>query len=209
MSGAMLSLSGLSVVRGGRMLFTGVDLRLKAGEAGLLRGPNGTGKSSLIRAIAGLLPVFAGTVNRNGAMALADEALALDLDLPLLRALTFWAGLDGSGEAGARAALAATGLSALADIPVRMLSTGQRKRAVLARVLASEAPIWLLDEPANGLDTQGIAMLGELMTRHLASGGIILAASHQPLPFVPVVDIDLATLRPAEDMGPEDMGMEA
>lgn len=198
MSAAMLTLSGLSCVRGGRMLFTGVNLSLRAGEAGLLRGPNGTGKSSLIRVIAGLLPLFAGTVSREGAMALADEALALDLDLPLARALGFWAGLDGSGDAGVAAALDATGLLALADIPVRMLSTGQRKRAVLARVLAGNAPIWLLDEPANGLDTQGIAMLGDLMTRHLAGGGIILAASHQPLPFTPRVDIDLAALRPRD-----------
>jgi heme exporter protein A len=196
MTDAMLSLRGLACMRGGRVLFANVDLSLKGGEAGLLRGPNGTGKSSLIRVIAGLLQPFAGSVAHDGGMALADESLALDLDLPLARALGFWAGLDGAGGDGVARALARTGLAALADIPVRMLSTGQRKRAVLARVAASGAPVWLLDEPANGLDTQGVAMLGEMIAAHLAGGGIVLAASHLPLPFAPAAEVDLAALRP-------------
>ena len=89
-------------------------------------------------------------------------------------------------------------MTRLTDVPVRMLSTGQRKRAMLARVVISGAPIWLLDEPTNGLDTASVEMLGELMATHLAAGGIILAASHQALPLPGAHDIDIAAYRPIE-----------
>ena len=117
-------------------------------------------------------------MERSAAAALADEALALDDKLTLRRALRFWARLDGGDEA---AGLDAMGLARLAEVPVRMLSTGQRKRAALARVLASGAPLWLLDEPANGLDGDGQARLEAAAAAHRAGGGAILAASHQPL----------------------------
>jgi heme exporter protein A len=125
-----------------------------------------------------LLRPAAGVVARDGGAGLADEGLALDPKLSLGRALDFWARLDG---ADAAPAMAAMGLSALADVPVRMLSTGQRKRAALARVVASGASLWLLDEPANGLDAEGIERLGAAMAAHRSAGGAILAASHQPL----------------------------
>lgn len=198
MTGAALRLSGVACARGGRVLLRGIDLTLGPGESALLRGPNGAGKSSLIRVAAGLLPVFAGTVERNGAMALSDENMALDRDLTLTRALGFWARIDGVGIKAVQAALVDTGLAALADIPVRMLSTGQRKRAALARVAASGADIWLLDEPANGLDTDGVALLGALVSGHLAKGGIALAASHQDLPMRATQEIDLRDHAPAE-----------
>jgi heme exporter protein A len=175
---SLLRLEGVACVRGGRLLFEGLDLALGAGEAALATGPNGAGKSSLIRLAAGLLRPAGGRVARGGAAALADESLALDAKLSLGRALAFWARLDG-GEA--RAGLAAMGLERLADVPVRMLSTGQRKRAALARVVASAAPLWLLDEPANGLDADGQERLDAAMAAHRAGGGAILAASHQPL----------------------------
>jgi heme exporter protein A len=175
---SLLALRSVACVRGGRLLFEGLDLILEPGGAALVAGPNGAGKSSLIRIAAGLLPAAAGTVERGAPTALADEGLALDPKRPLARALGFWSRLDGVDAAEAMAAM---GLTALAGMPVRMLSTGQRKRAVLARVVASGAPLWLLDEPANGLDAEGQARLEAAMAAHRAGGGAILAASHQPL----------------------------
>ncbi|HET9637587.1 MAG TPA: heme ABC exporter ATP-binding protein CcmA [Allosphingosinicella sp.] len=175
---SLLELREIACVRGGRLLFEGLDLVLEPGGAALVAGPNGAGKSSLIRLAAGLLPAAAGTVGRSSRAALADEGLALDPKLGLARALGFWSRLDGGDP---KEAMAAMGLAALGEMPVRMLSTGQRKRAALARVLASGAPLWLLDEPANGLDADGQARLEGAMTAHRAAGGAILAASHQPL----------------------------
>jgi heme exporter protein A len=179
------------------MLFHGLNLSLGAGESALLTGPNGIGKSSLMRLCAGLLTPFAGTVERNGDVALSDERLALDLDRTLGEALGFWAGID-HAEARIDAVLDALSLGALRAVPVRMLSTGQRKRAMLARVMASGAPIWLLDEPANGLDTASIDLLGDMVAVHLTKGGIVVAASHQPLPLAAPVMIDLLAYQPVE-----------
>lgn len=159
--------------RGGRLLFEGLSLVLGPGEALHLTGPNGSGKSSLLRLAAGLLRADGGRIDRSD-VALADENLALDRELPLRRALSFW-------EAGSDAAMEALDLTRLADVPVRLLSTGQAKRATLARVAASEAPLWLLDEPLNGLDSDGIARLDAIVGAHLQRGGAVLAASHGKL----------------------------
>ena len=169
----LLTFEGVTLRRGGRRLFEGLDLKLESGEGLHLTGPNGSGKSSLIRLAAGLLRAEAGRVER-AALALADEALALDRELPLARALRFWApDIDGAIEA--------MGLAALADVPVRLLSAGQAKRASLARVAASGAQLWLLDEPVNGLDADGVERLDAVIAGHRASGGAVLAASHAPL----------------------------
>nr|WP_283938019.1 heme ABC exporter ATP-binding protein CcmA [Sphingomonas caseinilyticus] len=165
---------GLALVRGGRMLFEGLDLELEAGDALHISGPNGSGKSSLIRLVAGLLRPAAGRIERAEA-ALADNLLALDRELTLSRALAFWKG-PRLGDA-----MRAFALEDLAHLPVRLLSTGQAKRAQLARVMASGAPLWLLDEPQNGLDRKGLAELDEAIAAHRAQGGAVLAASHTPL----------------------------
>jgi heme exporter protein A len=185
---AALRIEALACARGGRTLFEGIDLSLAAGGAVLVTGPNGAGKSSLLRVIAGLLDPAAGRVQVTGGLALADEGLALDRDRPLAQALGFWAALDG-GDAGA--ALAAVGMAHLAEVPVRILSTGQRKRAVLARTIASGAEIWLLDEPANGLDAVSLDALTAAMAAHRAKGGIVVAASHQPLGLPGAVEVRL------------------
>jgi len=174
----LLAMWDVSCIRGGRLLFEGLELRLYNGSATEIRGPNGAGKSSLIRLAAGLLQPAAGRIDRTAAMALADEMPALDTRLPLGRALDFWARLDGKDPA---AAMVAMGLDHLAGVPVRMLSTGQKKRAALARVIASGTPVWLLDEPANGLDAEGLERLAAAIEMHRANGGAVLAASHQPL----------------------------
>lgn len=183
MTSARLRLSDVACLRGGRLLFRGVSMDLAPGGTALLAGPNGVGKSSLLRLCAGLLRPCAGTVEAEGRIALADDRLALDADRPLRDALGFWAALDGADAAAVAASLDAMALASLAHVPVRMLSTGQRKRATLARVIASDAPIWLLDEPGNGLDAASLDLLGAAIARHLAAGGILLAASHQPLPL--------------------------
>ena len=175
---ALLRFEQAACVRGGRLLFERLDLALAPGEAALVTGPNGAGKSSLIRLAAGLLRPAAGRVERGAAAALADEGLALDPRLTLRRALGVGAALDGRPAAPGMEAM---GLIPLAEVPVRMLSTGQRKRAALARVAASGALLWLLDEPANGLDAEGQERLDAATAAHLAGGGAILAASHQPL----------------------------
>jgi heme exporter protein A len=175
----LLRFEAVTLRRGGRLLFEGLDVKLGPGEALHLTGPNGSGKSSLIRLAAGLLRAEAGGVERSG-LALADEHPALDRELPLRRALLFWGKL-GVGAPLVDAAMLAMGLTGLGEVPVRLLSSGQVKRATLARVAASGAPLWLLDEPLNGLVGDGVEQLDAAIARHRASGGAVLAASHAPL----------------------------
>ena len=172
---ALLSFQDVTLRRGGRLLFEGLSLALGSGETLRLTGPNGSGKSSLLRLAAGLLCAEAGRVERSRP-ALADDKLALDTERRLEDALRFW-----TGRSPARA-LADVGLEPLAHVPVRYLSSGQVKRAGLARVIASEAPLWLLDEPANALDLDGTRRLGDAIAKHRSSGGAVVAASHVPLP---------------------------
>jgi heme exporter protein A len=170
----LLKFENVALRRGARLLFEELNLAIGPGEALQVAGPNGSGKSSLIRLAAGLLQAERGQIERS-ALALADDALALDRELSLRRALKFWGG-------SIEDALDALGLMHLAEAPVRLLSSGQLKRATLARVAASGAPLWLLDEPLNALDSDGADRLATLIEGHLQSGGTVLAASHQPLP---------------------------
>lgn len=169
----LLRFECVALRRGGKILFEDLNLKVEPGEALQVVGPNGSGKSSLIRLAAGLLRAERGQVE-SSAVALADDNLALDLELPLRRAIRFWG-------ASANVAMASLDIDHLADVPVRLLSSGQAKRATLARVALSGAPLWLLDEPLNALDSSGAERLTAMVERHRAEGGAVLAASHQPL----------------------------
>jgi heme exporter protein A len=202
---AALAIDGLTLARGERILLAGFAARLAAGEAVALTGPNGAGKTTLLRAIAGLIRPLAGTIRfegRGGAPVEPDDArrsashLLGHLDgLKSGRAageeLDFqvrWCG--GAREAG-RAAAARLGLAPLLGLPVRALSAGQRRRLALIRLVACPRPLWLLDEPFTPLDGAHRALMGEVMAAHLAGGGLVLAAVHDPLP-VAARALDLA-----------------
>jgi heme exporter protein A len=174
-----LRLDNVSVIRGNRLVLNGMSLRAIAGDVVWVRGANGCGKSTLLRLIAGLLQKISGSLAIEGRMALADENLALDANLSVEKALRFWADMDSATAGDRDGALTDMDLQALSEIPVRLLSTGQRKRASIARVLASNAAIWLLDEPYNGLDSASCARLDQAILKHSVAGGIVLVAAHQ------------------------------
>ena len=175
-----INVDNVAVIRGNRLVLRGLTVTARSGDIIWVRGANGCGKSTLLRLIAGLLYATAGSIQTEGRIALADENLALDANLTVAKALMFWADMDGASADARSAALADMDLQALAQVPVRFLSTGQRKRASIARVLTSKADIWLLDEPYNGLDSASCARLDQAITAHTATGGIVLVAAHQP-----------------------------
>lgn len=162
-----------------------------------MTGANGTGKTTLIRALAGLTTPYAGEIHCEGATGLLDERTALDPDQPLGKALRFWERVDGCGDpAGARLVM---GLEPLMDVPVRYLSTGQRKRAGLAALLCRNVPIWLLDEPLSGLDAAAIDQVTALIALHVSGGGIALIASHQPLAIKGLRTLAIEDYAPASE----------
>jgi heme exporter protein A len=188
MQEAAIAVTDLACRRGDRLLFAGLSFGLRAGEALQIVGHNGVGKSSLLRILAGLAPAYEGTARVSGAVGLLDERPALDPALPLGRALAFWRQLDGPCDD----ATARLGLSALLDVPVRYLSTGQKKRAALARLLGQRAAVWLLDEPLNGLDGGAVALVEALAAEHCAGGGVAVIASHQPFHLPALRTLSLA-----------------
>ncbi|ABC62432.1 heme ABC exporter ATP-binding protein CcmA [Erythrobacter litoralis] len=176
---AALAARNLACRRGDRLLFTGLELDLADGALLHVTGANGTGKSSLMRILAGLLSSSEGDVSRSGSMALLDERLALDPEWPLGKALRFWERLDGCSDPSNIVAIME--LEPLLDVPVRYLSTGQRKRAAFARLLCTSHDIWLLDEPFNGLDIDACAKVRSLTRLHCGGGGVCVIASHQDI----------------------------
>ena len=190
-----ISAEGLWLDRGGRRLLGGLNFDVRAGEALALTGPNGAGQTSLLRCLAGLLRPSAGAVTFTGPDGSLDPATARAAGLHWLGAqdglkgqrsaqaeLRFWARWAGGSDKGADAALEALGLADRANDETRRLSSGQRRRLALARLLATPRSLWLLDEPLGPLDAAWRTRLGELMAAHLAAGGLIVAAVHDPLP---------------------------
>ncbi|HLZ79334.1 MAG TPA: heme ABC exporter ATP-binding protein CcmA [Sphingomonas sp.] len=190
----MLTLRGVACLRGPQLLFEGLDLALGPGEALVVTGANGIGKSSLLRIAAGLLRPAAGWVERTAEAAWLGETAAFDGERTLHEAVRFWARLDGVTFDALEQAMATMGVRPLAEVPVRYLSTGQRRRAAIVRTIAGAAPLWLLDEPANGLDTEGLERLGAAMATHRAAGGAVMAATHLPLPLADAATLDLSAL---------------
>lgn len=196
----MLEARDLACLRGERVVFAGLSFALAPGGALLLTGPNGAGKSSLLRLLAGLLVPAEGSLLWGGEDALADRARharrlryvghgdALKPALTARENLAFYARLWG-GEV--EAALTALDLLPLADLPARVLSTGQRRRLGLARLALAPAPLWLLDEPTTGLDAASVQRLGALLARHREAGGMVLAATHLPLPLPGAAELRL------------------
>ena len=181
---------GLAAFRGDRLVLRDVSFEIEVGGALVLSGANGSGKSTLLRVLAGLLRPAAGRMLLHGAeisrdapgFAYVGHQDAVKPGLSVAENLAFFACL-GRREADAPAALDAVGLGALADLPARMLSAGQRRRLALARLAVSRAEVWLLDEPTLGLDADSVAALGGLVAAHRATGGVIDAATHLPLPL--------------------------
>ncbi|MAK83559.1 heme ABC exporter ATP-binding protein CcmA [Phenylobacterium sp.] len=186
-----VSIQSLALSRGGRQLFSRLILKLSPGEAVALTGRNGAGKTSLLRAIAGLIAPDEGEIAFGGVEpAEAREAMHLLGHLDGLKSsrtardeLSFWTGFAGGGADTPDAAAARLDLLPLLDLEVRRLSAGQRRRLALARLLAAPRPLWLLDEPLSPLDAEWRGRFGEIMGEHLATGGMILAAVHDPLPL--------------------------
>jgi heme exporter protein A len=185
-----LSGRGLKCVRGSREVFAGLAFEASAGEVLTVTGANGSGKTSLLRLIAGLLMPAEGEVALEGGEAeltLAEQAHylghrdALKPALSVLENLSFWRDFLGGEVFDAGDSLRAVGLDHAANLPAAYLSAGQRRRLSLARLLAVRRPIWLLDEPTAALDAAGQALFAGLMRDHLANGGLIVAATHGPL----------------------------
>ncbi len=193
----MLSATGLACIRGERPLFSGVGFALSAGEWLHVRGANGSGKTSLLRLVAGLSQPAGGDITWNGdsikavpgsyradMLYLGHQAAVKD-DLTGAENLQLAARLDGAplGEDEACAALRRFGLNGREHLAVRHLSAGQKRRVLLARLVTRKAPLWILDEPFTALDTRAVEMLGGLVAEHVAAGGMAIVTSHQPLPM--------------------------
>ena len=184
----------VSAFRGERLVLRGVSFLVPPGGALLLLGANGSGKSTLLRVLAGLKRPDAGTVLWMGAAADPWPVAYLghqDAVKPGLTAVENLAFAASTGRGVPREALAALDLLPLADLPARLLSAGQKRRLALARLVLSPAPIWLLDEPTLGLDTAAVARLGGLLASHRAGGGVVVTATHLPLPLPDAAELRL------------------
>jgi len=200
----MLAGMGLACRRGERLVFSDVDLELAQGELLLLRGPNGSGKSTLLRLVAGLIAPARGVLLWQSRAIRDADAYRVELaylghadatkpELTPAEDLRFWSAMRGrSGKDGPIAAiLARLGLEALADLPCRLLSAGQRRRVAFARVAASGARLWLLDEPFNALDESSVATVLAFLVEHRAAGGLAIMAAHGAQPVSPSQELDL------------------
>ncbi len=176
-----LAVSDLAAERGGRLVFDRLAFTVPAGGALVVAGPNGAGKSTLLRVLAGLLPAAAGAVEHPFTVAFAGHEVALKPGVPLGDELAHWARLDDAHPDAVAAAAAAFALTPLLALPAGILSSGQRRRAALARVAASGAELWLLDEPDAGLDAASRTLLAMAIAAHRAGGGLVVAVTHGDL----------------------------
>ncbi|ODT80994.1 MAG: heme ABC exporter, ATP-binding protein CcmA [Pelagibacterium sp. SCN 64-44] len=183
-----LSAQDLVCGRGGMALGPPLSFSLSSGQCLFLRGPNGAGKTTLLLTLAGLIAPLSGHFSILGAAEEAGRLLhhcghrnAIKPRLTVAENLQFWASINPSGGLDPARALAETGLARLADLDAGYLSAGQSRRLALARLLVSHRPIWLLDEPTAALDSQGHGLVASLIERHLGMGGLVLAATHDPI----------------------------
>lgn len=195
----LLSGRGLCLVRGDRCLFQDLDFTLKSGELLYVEGTNGSGKTSLLRSVAGLLELEAGVIEWNSQSVVRHaqrfrasfvwfaHRTGFKGDLTAEQNLRFEAGLRAFRSEDFAAALARVGVTTGSSLPVRSLSAGQQRRVGLARMILAAAPLWMMDEPFTNLDTDGQSLVRELISEHLAAGGICVMASHQ------LISIDAAT----------------
>jgi heme exporter protein A len=201
--GGGLEAENLACRRGERLVFAGVSFAVPRGGALLLTGPNGSGKSSLLRVLSGLLPPEAGRLLWDGKR-VADDPSAhherlhfqshLDAIKPALTAfetLQFWAGLRGASADAVDRSLQRVRLAHLAEWPCRFLSAGQKRRLALARLFAAPAPLWLLDEPTTGLDSEAVADLETAIAEHRAEGGLVVLSTHTPVRLEEALSLDL------------------
>lgn len=200
---AALSLTALDIARGDRLLLQGLTLDLSPGEGLLLVGPNGAGKTTLLRTLAGLIPAAGGEFRYST----DDQPLSLDQAVAYLShadglkpgetvkdTLAFWQDLYQSKSAPARTILKQLGMERMMRRPCSRLSAGQKRRVALARVIMSQRPVWILDEPAAPLDTAGRGLLADLCQSHRDQGGIVIAATHVDLGWQTSRTLDLAAL---------------
>jgi heme exporter protein A len=199
-----LSLEGLTLARGSRLLIENLTAAFEPGALVELTGPNGSGKTTLLRAIAGFVRPMAGAIRLGEATDAEDRATALHLlghrdglkgALSLKDHVRYWADLFAGRGSNTEDALAEVGLKGFAELPARVLSQGQSRRLALTRLLVAPRPVWLLDEPAAGLDKAGKQLLIDLIDRNTAQGGLVVAAVHEPIGR-PALSLALESLKP-------------
>lgn len=192
---AGLRAQDLSVWRGGRLIFKGLDIELKAGESVVVTGPNGSGKSTLLRILAGLLRPETGTVSTSPSAAdgvrYSGHKEGLKSALTVRENLTFWASMYDVQGTETEKVLNRLDLHKVADMPTDILSAGWKRRVGLARMLLGEAPVWILDEPYTSLDSENIARLDTVLTERTEAGGIVVLATHQITGFAPSHRMDM------------------
>lgn len=196
---AGLTVEGLAVARGGVPLLADVSFSVQAGQALVLRGPNGCGKTTLLRAIAGLQPPVAGRIDLAPDMiAYAAHADGIKATLTVAENLSFWAAIHGTR--GIDAALGRMNLRGLADRAAQNLSAGQKRRLGLARLIVTARPLWVLDEPTVSLDLASVALFGDVVRAHLAGGGLALMATHIDLGLPEARLLDLGPFKARPDL---------